>query len=104
MIIPEGVTAINTYTFTGCTGLTNITLPSTLTSIAALAFQNCSGLQEVHIKPTTPPTLANTNAFSNTPSGLKIYVPYSADHSVLAAYKAADKWNNFENQIFEESE
>ena len=47
--IPEGVTSIGHYTFSGCRSLTSITLPSTLTSIGNSAFGGCSSLTSIII-------------------------------------------------------
>ena len=47
IIIPSGVTNINTYAFGECSGLTSITIPSTVASIGASAFYGCSSLKEI---------------------------------------------------------
>ena len=44
LIVPEGVTSIGSYTFSGCSSLTSINFPSSLTSIGEYAFRGCSGL------------------------------------------------------------
>ena len=46
--IPSTVTAIGTYAFGGCKGLTSITIPSSVTTIYTLAFYNC-GLKSLTI-------------------------------------------------------
>lgn len=85
---------------------TEVWLPSTTTNITSLAFKNNSNLTKLHIEATIVPTLGNANAFynaSNQPlSNLVIYVPYSADHSVLTAYQTATNWSTFANKIVEE--
>lgn len=48
--------------------------------------------------PETPPTLVSTNAFS---AKQIFYVPYSADHSILNAYKTDSVWSGLANRIFE---
>ena len=73
--IPSSITAINTSDFSGCSSLNNITLPSTITSIAATSFQNCYGLSYILFKPTTPPTVANANAFTGIPTTCLICIP-----------------------------
>ena len=45
--IPNNVTSIGRYAFSGCTGLTSIELPSSLTSIEYEAFSGCTGLTSV---------------------------------------------------------
>ena len=46
--IPEGVTSIKRYAFSGC-GITNLQLPSTLISIDEGAFEGCHNLATVFI-------------------------------------------------------
>lgn len=45
--IPEGVTRISGSAFTGCTSLKSVTLPSSLNEIGIYAFSGCSGLESV---------------------------------------------------------
>ena len=47
--IPSSVTSIGNYAFDGCSGLTSITIPNSVTSIGSYAFSNCSGLTSVTI-------------------------------------------------------
>ena len=102
--IAESVTTFNTYALANCLSLTKIVIPAGVTNIYAYAFAYCYALAEIHLKPTTPPTLANTNAFQSLPSDCKIYVPYSEDHSILEAYKAATNWSNYASKMVEEEE
>lgn len=48
-IIPNSVTAINKYAFSGCRGLTNIDIPNNVTSIGTFAFYGCTGMKSVVI-------------------------------------------------------
>lgn len=89
--IPSTVTSIGTSSFNGCY-LSSFTIPSEITSIGASAFSNCYGLGEMHFAPSTPPTVSNSNTFNNLPTDCVIYVPYSADHSILAAYRSASNY------------
>ena len=45
--IPNCVTSIGYEAFRGCTGLTNITIPNSVTSIGDNAFYGCSGLTNI---------------------------------------------------------
>ena len=47
--IPSGVTSIGDWAFSGCSGLTSIDIPSGVTSIAKGTFSGCSGLTSIDI-------------------------------------------------------
>lgn len=75
---------------------------STETMTGCFISQN---LTEVHIDSLVPPVIGR-NEFASTPMRSfngTIYVPYSADHSVLNAYKSATNWSNFAEIIQEEA-
>lgn len=98
IIIPDSVTYIEASAFSNCSGLTSITIPSNVTGIGASAFGTCTGMSEYHFKPTTPPTLENSNAFSSIPSDCIIYVPRGS----LNAYKTATNWSSQASKMQEE--
>ena len=96
--ISNSITQIMTYAFPICYSLASITIPESVTSIGAYAFNNCTGMSEYHFKPTTPPALANSNAFTGIPSDCKIYVPQGS----LNAYKTATNWSQYSSKMQEE--
>ena len=96
--IPESVTSIGTYAFAYCYSLASITIPESVTSIGHYAFSSCYGMAEYHLKPTTPPTLANKNAFDSIPSDCVIYVPAGC----LEAYQNATNWATYASKMQEE--
>ena len=49
LVIPSGVTSINSYAFEYCSNLTSITIPSSVTSIGSDVFSNCSSLTSITI-------------------------------------------------------
>lgn len=91
----EGITEFQQQLFANCTSLKTITIPSTLRTIGNNVFNGCSTLEKVHLLPTTPPTLSNTNAFSGVPSTCKIYVPSAS----LSAYQSASNWSAYASQM-----
>ena len=57
------ITSIGDYAFSGCTGLSNVTIPSSVTSIGRYAFNKCTGLTSVTILSSV--TLIDRYAFSS---------------------------------------
>ena len=49
LVIPDGVTTINNWTFCKFSGLTSVTIPNSVTSIGSWAFYQCSGLTSVNL-------------------------------------------------------
>lgn len=87
------ITTTPSQPFYNDSSLTTIVLPSTLTSVGAQLFQNCPAMRTLVCYATTPPSVG-TNAFrtGGTQRVVTVYVPYSADHSILAAYQSATGW------------
>ena len=96
--IPDSVTSIGNHAFDSCYSLASITIPNDVTSIGTHAFYYCYGMKEYHFLPTTPPTLANTNAFQYIPSDCIIYVPQGS----LEAYQTATNWSTYASKMQEE--
>lgn len=80
----------------------SIIIPETVTTISDYAMTN-TFLMELHMRPTTPPVISNTRGMPLM-GHLTIYVPYSADHSVLEAYQTATNWSSWASKIVEEAE
>ena len=96
--IPEGVTEISSNTFNTCSSLEYVEIPSSVTKIKANAFYNCTSMKEYHMKPTTPPTLAATSAFTGIPNDCVIYVPAGS----LSVYQSATNWSTYAPYMQEE--
>lgn len=101
MSIPSNVTSIGNSVFVNCLSLSIITIPGKVTSIGNSAFASCYGVKEYHVLPETVPT-GGTNMFLNIVSDCVIYVPYSADHSILNAYKSTTNWSTYASYMQEE--
>lgn len=100
--LPDGFKSIGNQAFynQGCAN-TVFTFPSTLESIGNAAFYGKYGGKYSIFLSSTPPTIVNNLSVPGIVASKKVYVPYSADHSILNAYKTANIWSTFENLIFE---
>ena len=98
LTIPNGVTSIIDYAFGSCSSLASITIPDSVTSIGDSSFSYCSGMAKYHLKPTTPPTLFDTNAFDGISADCTIYVPQGC----LEAYQNATNWATYASYMREE--
>ena len=76
-VIPDdgSVTSIGSYAFSGCSGLTSITIPDSVTSIGSNAFSYCRGLTSITIPDSI--TSIGSNAFYNCDGLTSITIPDS---------------------------
>ena len=63
--IPDSVTEIGPYTFSGCENLTEVTLPKNLKTIKFHSFENCTSLATINFP--EQPVQAGDYTFDNTP-------------------------------------
>ena len=84
IVIPESITFVNSkysvtsignWAFSGCSGLTSITIPNTVTSIGDYAFNHCRGLTSVTIPNSV--TSIGDNAFSECSGLTSVTIPNS---------------------------
>ena len=73
--IPNGVTRISSYAFSGCSSLTSITIPNSVTSIGYCAFYGCSSLTSVTIPDGV--TSIDSSTFSGCSSLTSVTIPNS---------------------------
>ena len=121
--IPEGVVELGESAFPSCHSLITLELPTTLEKIGMSCFASCQNLKEVIFKSnikqlgnnsiyncgnlekvvfsgvTAVPTLGN-NAFTNSTTKLKIYVP----DNLLSSFKTATNWKSHESRLYPISE
>ena len=123
-IIPNSVTSIGDYAFSGCSGLTNIDIPNSVTSIGSYAFSGCNGLTNIDIPNSVTSigegalykcsALNNVYSFITAPSlismGVMVFWLYPENYSARtlhvpygtsAAYQADSKWSQYFGSIVE---
>lgn len=102
--IPSSVTTLGVFAFNNCPNVTGpIEIPSSVTRIENSVFENLgktSSPVTYIMRGTTPPTITNRYVFTANRLD-KIYVPYSSDHSILAAYQSASNWSYFASYMVE---
>ena len=96
--IPSGVPSIGNSAFKGCSSLASIMIPSGVTSISSYAFYDCASFSEIHFKPSTPPTVSVSNAFTYIPTDCIIYVPTGK----LTAYTSASNYPSSNTYTYRE--
>ncbi len=92
LTIPEEITEIKAYAFSGCDGLASVTIPDSVTSIGSSAFAYCDGLTSVTIPDSV--TSIGSWAFQGC-SGLT-----RVDITDLAAWCKIDFGNNYANPLW----
>jgi hypothetical protein len=93
--LPAGLTSIGNSAFSGCSGLTTITLPANLTTIGENAFSDCNRLVSITIPAPEPPALNEGLWYSWVTPPTVIYVPAAA----VDAYKNAAGWKDYADRI-----
>lgn len=73
--------------------MTSIEIPNSVTSIGSNAFSGCTGLTSITVLSTTPVSI-NSSTFNNT-ANVTLYVPKGSK----AAYEAADYWKEFKEIV-----
>lgn len=93
IILPEGLTTIEESGLANTACAYRVSVPSTCRTIGKNAFDNC-GATVYEFHSTTPPTLG-VDAFINTVSTSKFYVPSGS----LNAYKTAANWSAYADRF-----
>ena len=82
--IPRGVTTIGSYAFAFCTSLEEIVLPDTMTSLGYKAFYNCEDLNRIVLPRSI--TSIGSECFAWTPTALYVYDGSYAQQHCAAQY------------------
>ncbi|MBR5844180.1 MAG: leucine-rich repeat protein [Bacteroidaceae bacterium] len=92
-VISGSVTSIGKSAFHSI-GLISITIPEGVTLIDEFAFTGCNNLTEIRIKAVNPPTV-EIAAFERVDKSIPVYVPVGCGE----AYRSATGWSEFTNII-----
>lgn len=87
LIIPNTITSIGQYAFSGCSGLSSVIIPNSVTSIGQYAFSGCTGLNYVILLKSKSP-YCNSTMF---PYRQLIYVPNASNYNSYG-------WNTYNIQ------
>ena len=96
--IPNSVTTIGDYAFSGCHGLTSIDIPDSVTEIGYGAFDSCIGLTSIVIPNSV--TAIGGNAFNNT--AWYKNQPFGMVYAGKVAYKYKGSMPSGTNMTFKE--
>lgn len=100
IMLPDTLVDIGERAFASGGSLNGIiTIPESVSNLGAQCFYNSSHISAFILLPKTPPVYGSGALVNNTQNLAPIYVPYSSDHSILAAYQSA--WSGSANNIYE---
>lgn len=88
--IPNGITNINPYVFSGCKNLIKVVLPENLQTISSNVFADCTNLTDIQL-PEGLTTIANS-AFSNCQSLPELIIPESVTSIEMYAFRNCKKF------------
>ena len=102
VIVPHGVTTIQSSAFEGCSCLTGITLPDGVTSIENKAFRGCENLKKLEMNHCK--AKLTRDAFGDSlPEGLIAQVPelypYMADNALKQYVLTEETWQKLDHAV-----
>jgi len=94
-LINSTITKLSNSLFYGCSLMNSLTIPVTVTELENGSLTNCSSLSLLKVKNSTPATVLSNTFSSINKTTCMLHVPSGS----LAAYQAAQYWNEFTNII-----
>lgn len=97
-VLSKNLTTIGSSAFRAALSLFNIVIPTSITTLEANTFYGCYGLASVKFLSSTPPTIANSNAFSSISTDCKFYVPSGSlsDYTSATNYPSSSTYTYVE--------
>jgi hypothetical protein len=93
--LPQTLRIIGGEAFNSCSALPSITIPPGVTTIGDWVFAGCNALSSVTVQGTVPPSVGDNFLSGLTSENLTIYVPAAN----VNAYKNADGWKKHADLI-----
>jgi len=90
VILPEKLTSVGAYAFSGCSSLPEIALSADIVSIGSEAFADCSGLSISGYTGTAVHAYASANGISFVPLNLHAETPVISVNPSSAAYRVGE--------------
>ena len=92
-VVPRSVVRIGNSAFSGCSGLTSLTLPSGVTEIGDQAFSGCNSIKSIYAYMATPPTITQDVFEGTVRRNATLYVPVNSYQD----YWLSTVWGDFAN-------
>ena len=92
VLIPDNVTSVEDYMFSGCASLVSVNIPNTITSIGKAAFDGCSNLTSVVIPDSV--TSIGEDAFEGCISLTSVTIPDSVTSIGSYAFEGCKSLSN----------
>ena len=89
--LPEGITSIGSYAFSGCSAVESVEIPENVTYIGSYAFQNCSAIETFTCTANRIPNMGN-NVFSGMNQSDATLI---VKDELLGTYKSSSQWKEF---------
>jgi len=96
--IPNGVTTISNFAFSGYKDITSVTIPNSVISIGKDAFRDCSGLTSI-ISSIENPFTIDENVFTSNDKDIYATALLIVPVGKKSTYQATDGWKKFTNIV-----